>query len=104
VYCFGEPQAGEPLLTQSLKAKIIAAFKQYGITQADLEKKAGFPMDKWTGSEQDRTLGMRANLNTDFQCLVQKWPNKDGVACTADLWLKSECPALDFPDPSQPKE
>jgi hypothetical protein len=89
---FGEPQKGEPVITMALKSRILAAFKPFGITQEDLEKKAGYPMDKWTGSESDKKLGMRAQLNLDFQVLRLGY-------CTPKEWLATELPAMHFTGP-----
>jgi hypothetical protein len=89
---FGDPQKGDPVITLAIKSRILAAFKPFGITQEDLEKKAGYTMDHWTGSEADKNLGMRAQLNLDFQ------PLRLGY-CTPKEWLATELPAMHFTGP-----
>jgi hypothetical protein len=89
---FGDPQKGDPVITLAIKNRILAAFKPFGITQEDLEKKAGYTMDHWTGSEADKNLGMRAQLNLDFQ------PLRLGY-CTPKEWLATELPAMHFTGP-----
>ena len=49
-YGFGEPQEGEPKISEAKVGEIIKGFGKYGVTEADLVKVSGLNIADWTPS------------------------------------------------------